>query len=183
MMNCWKTVNINKEFGLNRVYFLSFLTGLLSFILLYLPVSMFHGTHDMNDHGFLPLLIILFFLPSMHRLMHILPLAMVYKKFHVQFKFRKRIIPTFTYQCKSKLSKKTSIMMALSPTFLITVPALVASSVFPNYYAYFIIFAAVNIGLSFSDFLYLNYFAKAPKKCIIENAKEGYDILVRHPEI
>jgi hypothetical protein len=182
MMNCWKTVNINKEFGLNRVYFMSFLTGLLSFMLLYLPLSMFHGTHDMKDHGFLPLLVILFFLPAMHRLMHILPLILFYKRLRVKFRFRKRFIPTFTYQCKSKLSKQTSIMMALAPTLFITVPAIVMSCVFPNYYAYLILFAAVNIGLSFSDFLYLNYFAKAPRKCIIENAKEGYDILIQRRE-
>lgn len=182
MMNCWKSVNINKEFGHNRVYLLSFLTGLLSFLILYLPFSMVHGTHEMNDHGFLPLLIILFFLPSMHRLMHMLPLMLSYKRLRVKFKFKKRYVPTFTYQCKSKLSKKTSIMMALAPTFLITMPALIMGYVFPNYFAYLVLFASVNIGLSFSDFLYLNYFAKAPKKCLIENAKEGYDILVHQPK-
>ncbi|MCA0983890.1 DUF3267 domain-containing protein [Halobacillus yeomjeoni] len=182
MMNCWKSVNINKEFGLNRVYLMSFLTGLLSFLLLYLPFAMLHGTHDMNDHGFLPLLVILFCLPSMHRLMHILPLALFYKKFKVNFKFKKRFVPTFTYQCKSKLSKKTSIIMALAPTVFITMPALVMSLVFPHYFAYLILFAAVNIGLSFSDFLYLNHFAKAPRKCVIENAKEGYDILIQQRE-
>lgn len=183
MMNCWKSVNIHKEFGLNRIYLMSFLTGLLSFLLLYLLFSMYHGTHEMKDHGFLPLLIILFFLPSIHRLMHILPLALFYKRFKVKFKFRKRFIPTFSYQCMSMLSKKTSIMMALSPTLFITFPALVMSCVFPNHFAYLVIFAAVNIGLSFSDFLYLNYFARAPRKCLIENAKEGYDILIRQHEI
>ncbi|MBA2174568.1 DUF3267 domain-containing protein [Halobacillus locisalis] len=183
MMNCWKSVNINKEFGLNRVYLMSFLTGLLSFLLLYLPLSMYHGTHDVKDHGFLPLLIILFFLPSMHRLMHILPLVLFYKRFKVKFKFKKRFIPTFSYQCMSKLSKRTSMIMALAPTLFITVPALVTSMVFPNYFAYLVIFAAVNIGLSFSDFLYVHYFAKAPRECIIENAKEGFDILIRQHEL
>ncbi len=182
MMNCWKSVNINKEFGLNRVYLMSFLTGLLSFLILYLPFSMLHGTHDMKDHGFLPLIVILFFLPALHRLMHILPLVLLYKRFSVKFKFRRRMLPTFTYQCKSKLSKQTSMMMALAPTFFITFPTIIMSCVFPNYFAYLVIFAAVNIGLSFPDFLYLNYFAKAPRKCVIENAKDGYDILIRQRE-
>ncbi|WP_173917015.1 DUF3267 domain-containing protein [Halobacillus sp. Marseille-Q1614] len=182
-MNCWKSVNINKEFGLNRVYLMSLLTALLSFLLLYLPFSIMHGTHNLKDHGFLPLLVILFFLPAMHRLMHILPLILFYKKVRVQFRSKNRLTPTFSYQCKSKLSKQVSIVMALAPTFLITLPALMMSFVFPNYFAYLIIFASVNIGLSFSDFLYLNQFMKAPRQCVIENAKDGYDILVRRQKI
>ncbi|MBN8233637.1 DUF3267 domain-containing protein [Halobacillus kuroshimensis] len=182
MMNCWKSVNINKEFGLNRVYIMSILTGLLSFLILYLPFSMIHATHDMNDHGFIPLLVILFFLPSIHRLMHMLPLMLSYKRLRVHFKFRKRCVPTFSYQCKTRLSKPMSMTMALAPTFLITVPTLVMSYVFPNYFAYLVLFASVNIGLSFSDFLYVSHFAKAPKKCIIENAKDGYDILIHQPK-
>ncbi|MCP3026755.1 DUF3267 domain-containing protein [Halobacillus sp. A5] len=182
-MNCWKSVNINKEFGLNRVYLLSFLTGLMSFLVLYLPFSIMHGTEDVKDHGFLPLVIILLFLPSIHRLMHILPLLLAYKKVRVNFAFANRMTPTFAYQCKSKLSKSMSILMALSPTFFITAPAIVMSFALPGYFAYLVILAAVNIGLSFSDYLYLNQFIRAPRQCIIENAKDGYDILVRNPEI
>ncbi len=181
-MNCWKSINITKEFGSNRVYLMSLLTGLLSFLLLYIPFSMIHGTHSMKDHGFLPLLIVLFFLPSMHRLMHIVPLVLFYKRLKVKFRFRGRMVPTFSYQCKSKLSKQTSIVMALAPTLLMTLPALFMACVFPNYYAYFVLFAAMNIGLSFTDYLYLNQFARAPRRCIIENAKEGYDILIQRKE-
>ncbi|MFC7320179.1 DUF3267 domain-containing protein [Halobacillus campisalis] len=182
-MNCWKSVNINKEFGLNRVYLMSFLTGLMSFLVLYLPFSIMHSAQDIRDHGFIPLLIILFFLPSIHRLMHLLPLILLYKRVRVNFKVNNRFTPTFSYQCKNKLSKQTSIIMALAPTFFITMPALVMAYAFPGYFAYLVIFASVNIGLSFSDFLYLNQFVRAPRKCLIENAKEGYDILVRNQEI
>ncbi|UOR13210.1 DUF3267 domain-containing protein [Halobacillus amylolyticus] len=182
-MNCWKTVDINKEFGPNRINLLSLLTGLMSFLIIYLPFSIIHGTHELKDHGFVPLMMILFLLPAMHRLMHILPLVLLYKRVRVTFKFRKRFTPTFTYQCTSKLSKQTSIIMALAPTFLITMPALMMSFIFPGYFAYLVLFAAVNIGLSFSDFLYLNQFARAPRRCVISNSKSGYDILIQRPEL
>lgn len=181
MMNCWKTVNINKEFGLNRIYCMSIFTGLLSFLLLYVPFSMIHDTSKMNELGILPLLLVLLFLPLMHRLMHILPLILLHKPFKMEWQWRKRWFPTFTFQCKSMLSKQTCLIMALSPTMLITVPVLIMSCMYPKYFAYLIVFAAVNIGLSFSDFLYVNYFARAPKKCVIENGKDGFDILIRHP--
>ncbi|WP_181349239.1 DUF3267 domain-containing protein [Thalassobacillus sp. CUG 92003] len=179
MINCVKSVNINKDIGINRIYLMSFLTGLVSFLFLYLPFSMAHSTHDVKDHGFLPLVIILFFLPAIHRLMHIVPLLLTNKRLRMKFKFKRRLIPTFVYQCKSTLSKQTSLLMALSPTLFITLPGLVMGYVLPDYFAYFVLFSAVNIGLSFSDFLYIHYFMKAPRKCIIENAKEGYDILVQ----
>lgn len=73
--------------------------------------------------------------------------------------------------------------MAMAPTFFITTPALMMSFVFPGYFAYLVILASVNIGLSFSDFLYLNQFMRAPRQCVIENAKDGYDILIRNQEI
>ncbi|MFD1017754.1 DUF3267 domain-containing protein [Thalassobacillus hwangdonensis] len=178
-MNCWKTVNIDKDFGLNRIYLISFLTGLLSFLMLYIPYSIFHGAHDVKDHGFLPLVVILFFLPILHRMMHLLPLILTYKKVKVKWKFKRRLYPTFHYRCHSKLSKRTSILMALAPTLFITLPSLSMGYVFPNYFAYFVLFASVNIGLSFPDFLYINHFMRAPKQCIIENAKDGYDILIQ----
>ncbi|WP_240339760.1 DUF3267 domain-containing protein [Halobacillus ihumii] len=182
-MNCWKSVNINKEFGFNRVCLLSLLTGLMSFLVIYLPLSIIHKTTQMIDLGFIPLLIGLFLLPAIHRLMHILPLVLLYKRVRVTFKFRNRITPTFTYQCTSKLSKQTSIIMAMAPTLLITVPALMMSVIFPGYFAYLVIFAAVNIGLSLPDFLYLNQFARAPRRCVIANSKNGYDILIQRPEL
>ncbi|MFG6116261.1 DUF3267 domain-containing protein [Halobacillus sp. MO56] len=178
-MNCWKTVNITKDFGNNRIYLTSFLTGLLAFLILYLPFSLLHLTHDVKDHGLLPLLVILFFLPSLHRMMHILPLVLANKRVRVKWKFRRRLIPTFDYRCQSKLSKKTSIFMALAPTLFITLPGLAMSYVFPGYFAYFVLFSAVNIGLSFTDYLYLNQFIRAPRRCVIENAKDGYDILIK----
>ncbi|MBM7554127.1 DUF3267 domain-containing protein [Thalassobacillus pellis] len=178
-MNCWKTVNITKDFGNNRVYLISFLTGLMAFLILYLAFSMMHLTHDVKDHGFIPLLIILFFLPSIHRMMHLLPLILLYKRLKVKWKMNKWLLPTFAYRCQSKLSKQTSIFMAFAPTLFLTLPGIAMSYIFPNYFAYFVIFTAVNIGLSFTDFLYLNQFLRAPRKCIIENAKDGYDILIK----
>ncbi|SDJ43097.1 DUF3267 domain-containing protein [Salimicrobium halophilum] len=182
MMNCWKSVNINKEFGLNRIYLFSVLIGLLSFLFLFIPLSMYHGTNDVKDYGLLPVVVVLFLLPLLHRLMHMLPLMLTYKRMKVFFKFRRRFFPTFFYQCKSKLSKRTSILMALGPTLFITIPSYMMAFMFPDYFVYFMIITSVNVAMSFTDFLYLYHFMKAPRRCIIENAKDGYDILIHRKE-
>lgn len=178
-MNCWKSVNITKELGVSRIYMMSLLLGLMSFIILYLPISMYHHSHSVKDYGILPLFFVLFFLPTIHKLMHIIPLLLMYKRVRIEWRLVKGIMPTFSYRTMSVLSKRTSILMAIAPTVFLTIPAIISSGVFPSFFTYFLIFSAVNIGLSFTDFLYVNQFLKAPRKCIIENAREGFDILIK----
>ncbi|KGP72260.1 DUF3267 domain-containing protein [Pontibacillus yanchengensis] len=177
-LNCWKSFNITKEFGSNRIYLLSLILGTFSFILLYLPVSMLHQHQAVKDYGLFPIAVALFLLPTIHKLMHMIPLLLLNKRVRIRWKLKRGILPTFTYRTFSTLSKKTSILMALAPTLFLTIPGIVTSYVFPNYYAYILVFTAVNIGMSFTDFLCVRQFLLAPKKCIIENAKDGYDILI-----
>ncbi|KGX92603.1 hypothetical protein N781_14830 [Pontibacillus halophilus JSM 076056 = DSM 19796] len=182
-LNCWKTVNINKDFGSDRIFMVSFLLGTFSFMFLYVPFSMIHHQPALEDHGLLPLALALFLLPSIHKLTHILPLVLLNKRVRVQWKFKRGFLPTFRYRANSALSKKTSILMALAPTLLLTIPGLIACYVFPNYFAYILLFTCINIGLSFFDFLCVRHFLRAPRKCIIENAKDGYDILIQNTEV
>lgn len=177
-LNCWKSFNITKDLGSNRIYILSLMLGVLSFIFLYLPFAMIHQNHQVKDHGMLPVAIALFLLPTIHKLMHMIPLVLLHKRIRVRWKLKKGFLPTFSYRTFSSLSKRTSIIMALAPTLLLTIPGLITSYVFPGYYAYIILFTSVNIGLSFTDFICVRQFVRAPKQCIIENVKDGYDILI-----
>ncbi|SDJ88860.1 DUF3267 domain-containing protein [Sediminibacillus albus] len=177
-MNCWKTINLHREFGLNRIYLLSLLTGMMAFIFFYLIFSMIHQTGTVKDHGILPLLLGLVLLPTIHKLTHILPLILTNKRFKINWKINMGIFPSFSFRTRSKMSKASSVFILLAPALLITIPGLISSYVFINYYVYFLLFLSVNIGLSFTDFLYANQVMKAPRKCVIENAKDGYDILI-----
>ncbi|MFC0523494.1 DUF3267 domain-containing protein [Pontibacillus salicampi] len=177
-LSCWKSFNITKEFGSDRIYLMSLILGTLSFIFLYLPASMYHQNHTMEEYGLLPITVALFMLPAVHKLMHLLPLVLLNKRLRIRWKLKRGIFPTFSYRTQASLSKGTSILMALTPTLFLTIPGLVTSYMFPSYFAYIILFTSVNIALSFTDFLCVRQFLLAPKKCIIENAKDGYDILI-----
>ncbi|WP_272446343.1 DUF3267 domain-containing protein [Aquibacillus salsiterrae] len=177
-MNCWKTINVTREFGVNRIYVVSLLLGMLSFIFLYLPFSIINQTHELKDHGFIPLVVGLALLPLVHNLMHILPLFLVNRRLKIKWQFKKGIIPIISNLSKSKMSKYTTVFSLLAPTLFLTVPGLISSYLFVDYYAYFLIFTAFNIGLSFTDFLYIQHLLRAPRKCIVENDQDGYDILV-----
>lgn len=67
-MHCWKSININKEIGNNRIFIFSTLLGILSFIFLYLPFSMLHQSVAINELEFLTVFITITLLPLLHRL-------------------------------------------------------------------------------------------------------------------
>lgn len=178
-MNCWKSINFNKEFGLNRLYLLSFLTGLVSFTFLYVLFSIVHNTTKVNELGVFPLIIALLFLPTVHSLMHILPLILMNKRSKLIYKRKNIFFPVINYYTKKHLSKKAALVVVIAPTFLITVPGLMASYMFVDYYVYFLLFTAVHIGITLTDFMYIIHVAKAPKKSFIENNSDEISILVK----
>lgn len=178
-MNCWKSVNITKEFGLSRLYLVSFLTGLLAFIFLYVPFSILQGDIHVNESGIVPFILGLVLLPTIHSFMHILPLIMMNKSVKFIYKTKNKKLPVFTYYTKSQLTKKVSLMVALAPTILITIPGIAASYMVADFYVYILLFTSVHIGISFIDFLYVVHIAKAPKKSFIENDRNGFDILIK----
>lgn len=178
-MNCWKSVNLVKEFGYNRLFLVSFLIGLLTFIVLYVPASIIHGTSHVKESGFLPFVIALLLLPTLHSLTHILPLIIMNKRVKVIYKTKKWIVPVFSYNTKYHLTKKASLIVAIAPTIFLTVPSMTASYISKDYYVYYLLFTAVHIGISFLDLLYINHIIKAPKKAFIENRNDEFDILIK----
>ncbi|MFD1360978.1 DUF3267 domain-containing protein [Lentibacillus salinarum] len=177
-MNCWKTINFNKEFGMNRLYLQSFLIGLLAFILLYIPFSVKHGTADLYESGIIPLILAIFFMPIMHTSMHILPLIMLNKRARLIFKRNTLFFPIVNYYTKKHLTKKASLLAAGAPTLLITIPGIMGAWLFSEYYVYFLIFTSVHMAMTFTDFLYILYISKAPKRSYIENSNNEITILV-----
>ncbi|WP_188455219.1 DUF3267 domain-containing protein [Virgibacillus oceani] len=178
-MNCWKSININKEFGMNRIYISSFLSGLMTFVFLYVPFSIIHGSTNVNEFGIFPFTAALILLPVIHTFMHILPLIMLKKRSKFNYRLKNKIKPSFTYYPNAYLSKPVSLLVALAPTLFITVPGLIASYLFQDFYVYILLFTSIHIGFSFMDFLYVIHIVKAPKKAFIENGKGGFDILVK----
>ncbi|WP_102027956.1 DUF3267 domain-containing protein [Salirhabdus sp. Marseille-P4669] len=179
MHSCWKTVNIAMELGLGRVYLLSSLLGILSFIFLFIPYSLIHQNIQIVEHGFLTVMIILITLPTFHNLSHVIPLILLNKKIKGKFRFELGFWPIFSFRPMMMLPKGICIMSWLSPTLFLTVPGLIGAVMLPSLYPYFLLFTAINIGISYKDFVYVHHFIKAPHKSIIENRKDGFDILVK----
>lgn len=177
-MNCWKTVNLSREYGTNRICLVSLLIGVLSFIFLYLAFSLSHQAGAFEDHGLLPLLAGIAVLPTAHKLVHIISLIIVKKRVKLNWKRKYGLLPSVSLPARAQMSKPTLFVILLAPTICLTIPGIIFSYMFDGYFIYFLIFTAVNIGYSCTDFLYINQMLKAPKRCLIENARDGYDILI-----
>jgi len=177
-MNCYKSINITKEIGQNRLLIISMLIGILSFIILYVPYSLHHTSH-MNQTGLLPFLAILVFLPSIHSCMNILPLIIMQKRIKVHYKRKNKFFPAFNYYTASHLSKKAALACAIAPTLFITIPGLIASLLFPAFFVYILLLTCIHIGVTYIDFLRIKYIIKAPKRAFIQNVDDGFDILLK----
>jgi hypothetical protein len=178
-MNCWKSINLIKEFGHYRLLFISFLVGLFAFILLYVPISISHHASHVNESGFVIFIIALLLLPAFHSLTHIFSLIIMNKQVKIVCNVRNRFLPVFNYYTKYLLTKRASLFVALAPTLFITIPGIAISCFYAEYYVYTLLFTAVHIGLSFMDILYIAYIMRAHKKAYIEYGTKGFDILLK----
>ena len=178
-MKCWKSINFTKEFGHFRLQLISFLIGMLAFIFLFVPISILKGGSDVNEAAFLPLVIALLLLPTVHSLMHILPLIVMNKRLKIYYNMKSKFLPVFNYYTQNHLTKKASLLVVLAPSILITVPGIITSYLFAEVYVFILLFTCVHIGISFIDFLYVIHILKAPKRAYIENVNDGIDILLK----
>ncbi|MFC4403176.1 DUF3267 domain-containing protein [Gracilibacillus xinjiangensis] len=178
-MNCWDTINVEKKLGVSRIIILSLIFGLLSFITLYLPFTFIHTKAVIQDYGFIPLLAGLAILPILHKLFHVIPLKISNKQLKITWAFALYFIPYLKVCSNTKTSKPILLIALVAPTIFITIPCIIAGYLYPSYYPYLLLYGAVNLSLSYVDFIYIKHLWKAPKKCIISNDEQGYDILIK----
>jgi hypothetical protein len=176
-MNCWKSINIAKEFGQNRLLLISLIIGILSFILLFVPISFLHGTSNGNESGILPFIIGILLLPFLHSFIIMLSLITMQKQIKIFFKSKVKCFPSF--YTEAHLSKWESLIVSLAPTLFITLPGLIASLVFADFYVYILLLTCIHIGIAFIDFLYVLHIIKAPRRAYIQNDHDGLDILLK----
>ncbi|KAA0547524.1 DUF3267 domain-containing protein [Bacillus sp. BGMRC 2118] len=180
-MNCWKTINLSKDYGFHRLFFLSFLTSILAFIFLFLVWNMIFESKQLEDSGLMYVVMIAILLIPGHQLIHLTSLWLFRKKVKLTVK-KKGLFPYLTVKYCELLSKPVAVITVLAPLFTVSLILLSLSLLFPQYIHYFTILAAINFGICVSDIMYSYHFMKAPRKCFLEENKGGYDILVMTTE-
>lgn len=176
-MHCWKSINLNKQYGGNRILLLSILTMLLAFITLFTFLSLSLSVHTyQDDYAFLFLISLVFLYPT-HKFLHFIPLLFLCKKVSFEFKSY-NFIHDFPLKMKEPVSKRYFIFTLLTPFCVITMLLLVCALSYPAYAHYFTISLSIHFGICVSDFITLLNLLKSPQKCFVEKNKDGFEILI-----
>ncbi|MFP5200856.1 MULTISPECIES: DUF3267 domain-containing protein [Bacillus] len=167
-MNCWKTINLEKDYGYTRMMISAISLAILFFIMAFLCFQLTHPETRLSSHNAPFFAVLLLVTLLVHRVVHLIPVMKNKKKMTL---FMKR-------NCWQRVPKKVMLFSLLSPFCVISPVYFVLGVAFPMYAHYFIIIASIHAGYCLPDFLFAWKLLKAPKSCIIDQAQDEFDILV-----
>ena len=172
-MQCWKSINIDRQYGNQKIFFLSIMTMLVSFLAIFPFATLGYGATDFQDgHPLLFFGAIVLMYP-LHKLLHGLPLVFVAKKLKLDFRH-------FAIKVNEPISKLLYLMALLTPFTVTSVLIFLFSAEFPEYFHYWSILFSINTGMSLTDFLKVKSVVASPFKSFIEESETGYEILVEN---
>ncbi|MEH6943547.1 DUF3267 domain-containing protein [Bacillus sp. JJ722] len=177
-MNCWKSINLNRQYGNHKIFILSLLTMLLSFIIIYTFISTGIASDRFNDNHIVFFLLIIFFMYPLHKILHLLPLLFVRNKIKIQnqpFMF----VPLVTIKIVEPISKWLFIVTLITPFIVLTNLLLLYTFMFPFDAHYLTVLLSLHIGMCVSDFITLKNILYSPPKCLIEEFEDDIRLLIR----
>jgi hypothetical protein len=176
-MNCWKTFNIAKQYGSQRLLILSSLTMLFSFIILYVPITYLTVSPLKSNYFFLLVISIVCMYP-VHKLFHYLPIAHLGNHVKKCIEISWGVMPIIHIRVHEPIRKWLFLLALFFPFLMIGLFIFFGFLLFPNYSHYFTILLAFHIGLCVSDFICAKNVLLAPNHSYIEENDEGFEILV-----
>ncbi|MGG3926791.1 DUF3267 domain-containing protein [Metabacillus fastidiosus] len=176
-MNCWKTINISKDYGFYRLSFLSILSMIIAFIIIYLPINFIFPTTHFKEVPFLLFIFLLIGLVPFHKFLHIVPLLLSGNRMTYQWKVY-LFIPTIRVKPCYSTKKLYMLLSLMTPFITVTTLFTILGFHFPSYIHYFCIATAFHIGICISDFIFIKQILKAPRKCYIEEFEDSFEVLI-----
>ncbi|WP_422122717.1 DUF3267 domain-containing protein [Planococcus sp. X10-3] len=179
-MHCWKTINVKKEYGSNRLYTFAALAGMGVFTIFYISLTFIY-TAPLSDRYFLYFVLAILAVYPLHKVFHFLPL--IGNRKCLKFILRKQLgmFPGMSLHVQEPVAKTRFLLALLAPFVLINSAILLLSVLFPAYSHYFAILLAYHCSLCLTDLVYVRHMLRTPKDALIEETDSGFQILV--PEV
>lgn len=178
-MNCWRTVNFSKQYGAVRLFILSCLTALATFVVLYVLAAAFVSQSGFYDNYFLLFILGMIAIYPVHKLLHFLPVMHLNTKIKKSCCMRFWIFPVITLQITDPVSKLRFLCVVLMPFCIINGFLAAACLLFPHYTHYFIMLIAYHTGLCFFDLVMAKNVMNAPTRSYIEEHEDSLEILLQ----
>ncbi|WP_078552621.1 DUF3267 domain-containing protein [Bacillus alkalicellulosilyticus] len=177
-MNCWKSINISRDYGSIRLSMISCISILIFFLFYYLLLSSLISVTQYIEYGILPIILGIPTVILLHKLFHCIPIWLSGNKANIEVVMADRIPRVFCC-IPQPLHRNTCILSALFPVLLVTSGCFIGATFSPEHLHYFAIFASINFGMSIYDLMYAYQLTKAPKDSLIEDHREGFHILIK----
>jgi hypothetical protein len=176
-VHCWKTINVKKQYGFDRIFMLSSLLVIAVFSLFYVMLEILHD-NPLSDERFTIFLLSFILVYPTHKAIHCIPLLRYRNRIHFSIKTQFGFIPILSIRIKEPVPKALFIFALLAPFFIINSILIAGAFMFPVFGHYFTMLLAYHCGLCLIDLLYIKNLARSPKKALIEETETGYEILV-----
>ncbi|MBD1380712.1 DUF3267 domain-containing protein [Metabacillus arenae] len=178
-MNCWKTINLSKDFGFQRLLLISLITMISAFISFYVPLNFIHSNVQLQEDHFLLFMCFIFITFIVHKLLHFIVLIACGQKVSLKMEML-LFYPQLRIRACHSISKNLMLLSLVTPFVILTPIFLWASVYFPQYYHYFAMLAAFHTGCCVPDFIYIRQLVFAPKYSLVEEDKDDFEILIQN---
>ncbi len=176
-LHCWKTINVKKQYGFDRIFMLSSLLVLAVFSFFYVMLEIIHD-NPLSDERFMVFLISFILLYPTHKAIHFIPLIRYRNRIRFSLKTQFGFMPILAIRIKEPVPKALFLFALLAPFFIINSLLIAGAFIFPEFGHYFTMLLAYHCGLCLIDLLYIKNLARSPKKALIEETETGYEILI-----
>ncbi|HSI67590.1 MAG TPA: DUF3267 domain-containing protein [Planococcus sp. (in: firmicutes)] len=181
-MHCWKTINVKKQYGFDRLFTLSMLTGFGVFMVFYIVIGIFFSA-DLSDQYFLAFILSVIAIYPIHKFCHFFPLLKSRQCVRLVIKKRFGFLPLISLRVNEPVPKMQFILSLITPFILINSLILLLALSFPTFSHYFAMLFAYHVGLCLTDLIYMKNLARSPKDALIEETENGFEILLPEPTV
>ena len=176
-LHCWKTINVKKQYGFDRIFMLSSILVLAVFSFFYVMLEIIND-NPLSDDRFMVFLLSFLLLYPTHKAIHYLPLIRYRNRIHFSIKIQFGFMPVLVIRIKEPVPKVLFLFALLAPFFIINSILIAGAFILPEFGHYFTMLLSFHCGLCLIDLLYIKNLARSPKKALIEETETGYEILI-----
>lgn len=176
-LHCWKTINVKKQYGLERLFLLSSLLVIIVFSFAYVLLGIINDTNKSDDYFLVFTLAFLSIYP-LHKLLHFIPLYKFRNNVKIINKKQFGFLPTVSVRVVEPINKNRFIFSLLAPFIFINVILIVGALLIPIFSHYFTMLFAYHCGICLIDLIYVKHLSKSPKSAYIEETEAGFEILI-----
>ena len=177
-MRAWKSINLSKKYGDQRIFLIIMLTMILSFIIIYTCLSLLALSEELAGHHVFQFVIALILLYPIHKLLHLIPLAGCLQPARIRFSCKWRIFPLLQIRICEPISKRLYMTSLFMPLIIVSLVLCVCITALPQYSHYLSILFSFHLGLCVTDIISLKNMFGSPSSSYIEEHDDGYNILV-----